>query len=1095
MAAPAAPWLKGYARTISGETIDYHSPYPGLSSALLVRATDGTMRIAWETGPVPADFREKESTFIWMCGLATHDGGHEFKLAVDGRPVLAFRSAKDPSEKAWEVAGSGGARLAFRATMEDPFRELFGYMFLTLPAASVSPGKPARISVIGEKGDSPDWFMVFEQSLKPWVRAGAEEALVRKEGRLHQLIRVEISHMAPPARAVLSSPGGVAIEARLETGYNYLSLPVEAVAAETETQIFVQVDGPNVHQETVRLRPIVRRELWLLPHSHTDIGYSDHQEVVERNHWMYLEQAIELARRTADDPAGARFKWNSEVLWAVETYLRQASPEKKAVFLDAVKSGWIGLQATLANVLTGLCHPEELFHLADFARRLHRDEGFLLDTAMITDIPGATWSLVPALAQSGVKYFSSGPNYMPTLPDRGDRIGGALKAWGDKPFYWLGPSEQDRLLFWMAGRGYSWFHGLNLGNLGLDKARPVLDYCRELAEAAYPYEMVQVRYTVGGDNGPPDPNLPGVVRAWNEKYESPKLIIAAAGEMFREFERRHGNEIPSVRGDFASTWEDGAASTASELAANRRSANRLLQAETLWALIDSRYPAAEFEEAWRQVVLFDEHTWGAADSISRPDGANARRQWEYKEAIVREGEHRSRALLGRALASWNGKRQAGEKSPADAVDVLNPTGWTRTEVVDIPGEWSDGGDLVRDEKGNRVPSQRLASGDLAALVGPVPPFGFRRYTMAEGRPYVRTKASVAGTRCGNEFLAATIDEKSGALSSLIWKKGGEVDLVDRTAGPGLNEFLYVLGRDPREARGAAGASISVTEAGPLVAVLTAKSEAPGTRSLRREIRLTAASERLEILDVIDKMKIRDKESVHLAFPFRIPEGVVRLDLGWGLIRPGIDQIPGANKDFYCLQTAADISNEEYGVTWVTLDAPLVEVGGMTDERPVEKSVRAWKTTLAPSQKLFAYLMNNYWHTNYKADQEGPVSFRFVVQPHRGAEPAGIARRGIEAARPLLVVRASASDPPSGAGLTVSTPGVLVTSLKPSEDGRAVIARLYNASPRPEDVVLGGRLAAGNTVFRSGSFEDRREALSGPLRLHSFETTVVRIERR
>ena len=89
------------------------------------------------------------------------------------------------------------------------------------------------------------------------------------------------------------------------------------------------------------------------------------------------------------------------------------------------------------------------------------------DSAMITDIPSYTWSVVPALAQSGVRYFSSGPNYMPNLTDGGDRIGGALKAWGDKPFYWISPSGKEKILFWMAGRGYSWFHGLNMGELSL----------------------------------------------------------------------------------------------------------------------------------------------------------------------------------------------------------------------------------------------------------------------------------------------------------------------------------------------------------------------------------------------------------------------------------------------------------------------------------------------------------------------------------------------------------------------------------------------------------------------------------------------------
>ena len=132
----------------------------------------------------------------------------------------------------------------------------------------------------------------------------------------------------------------------------------------------------------------------------------------------------------------------------------------------------------------------------------------------------------------------------------------------------------------MAGRGYSWFHGLNTGKLSADRKEPFFDYCGELEDKGYPYEIVQVRYTIGGDNGPPDSELPDAVRRWNEEIESPKLVIATAQEMFEEFEKRYGAVLPVVSGDFTPYWEDGAASTARETALNRAAAARLTQAET-----------------------------------------------------------------------------------------------------------------------------------------------------------------------------------------------------------------------------------------------------------------------------------------------------------------------------------------------------------------------------------------------------------------------------------------------------------------------------------------------------------------------------------
>ena len=69
--------------------------------------------------------------------------------------------------------------------------------------------------------------------------------------------------------------------------------------------------------------------VYLLPHSHVDIGYTHVQTDVEQAQWRYLETGMDLARKSAANPAGARFKWNVEVLWAVDSYLKQASPEKR----------------------------------------------------------------------------------------------------------------------------------------------------------------------------------------------------------------------------------------------------------------------------------------------------------------------------------------------------------------------------------------------------------------------------------------------------------------------------------------------------------------------------------------------------------------------------------------------------------------------------------------------------------------------------------------------------------------------------------------------------------------------------------------------
>jgi alpha-mannosidase len=1125
--APAGPeWLRGYRTTLSGVTMSYHSPYPDISSALLVRATDGTMSIEWETEPVPAEAGGRPATFVWLAGLATGKGAHRFDLAVDGKPALSFRTSADSSRKEWQETGAGGVSLSFKTLMVDQFDELFGLMRLEVPATLLSPGRPLRLLVTGEKAGSNDWFMVFRDDLRRDVWAQSEQALIRKGGRLFQVVRVEISHLAPPGKAVVSCGEAEKVHLDLKLGYNALEFLVPAVEEERQIAVQVAMEDGAVLKGSLLLKPVVPREIWLLPHSHVDIGYSDLQTVVEKNQWRYNREAVALAEKTAGYPEGARFKWNFEQAWVVETYFNRAGEADKAAFLEAIRNGSIGLQATLAGVLTGLCHPEELIHLTDFSRRLGALAGTAVDSAMVTDIPSQSWSLVPALALAGVKYVSSGPNYMPSLADGGDRIGWALKTWGDRPFYWLSPSGREKILFWMAGRGYSWFHGLNMGSLPKAPRYRILEYMNELAGKGYPYSMVQVRYTIGGDNGPPDPDLADYVRKWNEEYHSPKIVIATASEMFREFERRHGGALPLVRGDFTGYWEDGAASTAAETALNRASAGRLVQAETLWSVRGKdAFPDGRFAEAWRQVVLFSEHTWGASDSISNPDGENARAQWDYKKAFATEAERMSKELLAEAA-----KRSFGAALAADreAIDIVNTCSWERTDLVTVPAAMSGAGDMVRDGEGRDVPSQRLRTGELAFLASAVPGFGAKRYVVSSGPAaamgragvkgrafgsplarglYLRAStaevdprvkpgapAAVNGNEVGNGKISAGIGPDTGAVTSLRWADGPARELVDRDLAPGLGHYLYVPGTDPKTARTVSTVKVRPGEKGPLVASLIVESDAPGAKGLVREFRVIAGLSRFEIVLTLDKKKVREKEGVHIAFPFDVAGGTVRVDVGSGSVRPEADQIPGACRDFFCARDSVDISNNDFGVTWTPLDAPLGEIGTITDETPGDGERRSWLKSLDPSTLLFSYAMNNYWHTNYRADQEGPVTLRYAVEPHRGADPATAKKLGAEAMTPLVPMRADAAAPVPRFPLAVEPGSFVATSLRPSADGKAWILRLLNASDRPEELRLSGEAFDRGRVFLSDLGEGELIPVAGSVNAPGFGILTLRVRK-
>ena len=167
------------------------------------------------------------------------------------------------------------------------------------------------------------------------------------------------------------------------------------------------------------------------------------------------------------------------------------------------------------------------------------------------------------------------------------------------------------------------------------------------------------------------------------------------------------------------------------------------------------------------------------------------------------------------------------------------------------------------------------------------------------------------------------------------------------------------------------------------------------RKLTREVRVHALRNYVEIINTVDKLPVRTKEGVHFGFGFQVPDGVVRMDVPWAVVRPETDQIPGACKNWFTVQHFVDISNDQRGITWLTPNAPLVEVGGITANLIGSLSdPAAWIDRLEPSQTIYSWAMNNHWHTNYRAEQEGATTFRYVLVPHHGNDLQRSVQRGL-----------------------------------------------------------------------------------------------------
>jgi len=1079
------PLCSGFAAAIAGETISYHSANAFVKDALIVRATDGLQPIEWVTAPVPERIPRAGISFAWLAGLSGSKGIRRFDMDVNGRRILQFSTLPDSTHKRWTVRTGEGAVLTFVASEADRFGDLFGYMFLSLPRPLLKAGAPLKLRVTGEAAGSQAWYMTFQHALADTARVHANSALLRTHAGAMQPLVVEIESYKGGRSGEILVDGRAPERRLLRWGANVFTFEVTPVSAPTRRNVRVRIAGQQILSADVAMHPVRQRSLYLIPHAHTDIGYSDYQAVVEQAHMHYVDQAIQLAERTSAYPEGARFKWNIEVLWPLESYIRAATPEKLNALSRAISSGWISPNALYSNVLTGLCSAEETFHLTDYARHLHALFGCNVRTAMISDIPSYSATIITALARAGVRYLSSGPNYVPMLPDGGDRIGWALKAWGDRPFYWVSPSAQDTVLFWMAGRGYSWFHGLNMGELGGANPSAVFDYIDELDRKDYPYEMVQVRYTIG-DNGAPDEHLPDAVRRWNEMYISPRLVITSAQEMFERFERQYGRVLPVRSGDFNGYWEDGAVSTAREVAEKSAVAEGLTQTETLFAILHPEaFPGESFIAAWRDVHLFDEHTWGAANSISDPDSPNVKAQWQYKRAFLLDAQRQAGALRSALIRPFSG-------GPISALDIVNTESWVRSDLVVLPETVVTAGVRARDSRGMPVEAQRLAGGELALLVRDVPPMGSVRISFESGEAYVPSEPVTATDNVlQGGTLRIVLDRRTGAIRSF---QDNGIEYADSAAYSGLNAYLYVPGYDPRRALPDTSVRIRIEDAGPLVVTASIESTPPGCVRLLREVRLISSLLRIDLIDRLDKRALREKESVHIAFPLRLAESTLRFDNGWGIVRAGTDELRGACEDFYSAHLWADVSGATRGVTLAVPDAPLIEKGHMTDETLNRAGVRDWRESADTGGTLFSYLMNNYWHTNYKAEQDGESVFRFSLWPHLAYSTAATERFAVERAHPLIAMPRLPDAGARGSLFSLIGTSSIATGFKPTADLTGWILHLYNPSASPDTVQVSWHGGGSIRLYGTDLSEARGAEATTPLLLPPYGVLILRLER-
>jgi alpha-mannosidase len=138
-------------------------------------------------------------------------------------------------------------------------------------------------------------------------------------------------------------------------------------------------------------------------------------------------------------------------------------------------------------------------------------------------------------------------------------------------------------------------------------------------------------------------------------------------------------------------------------------------------------------------------------------------------------------------------------------------------------------------------------------------------------------------------------------------------------------------------------------------------------------------------------------------------------------------------------------------------------------------------------------MNNHWGTNYRAYQDGAHVFRFILRPHGGYDPIAASRLAIAASQPLLPAMAFGSAGSTTPLLKLSSADVLITGLKPSDDGKAIMVRLWGGAGRDARTEISWKVPAPASVWLSDTGEQPLKKLTGPVNVPAWGVVTLRAE--
>ena len=888
-------------------------------------------------------------------------------------------------------------------------------------------------------------------------------------------------------------------------------------------------DGGHSEQSRQQISPQKKWTIFVVPHIHVDVGYSDYQAKVAAIQSRDIDEALGMIDQNPD------FRYSLDGEWDLEQFLNTHTDAQKARAIKAVQDKKLYIPAQYANLLTGFPTAETLIRSLYPSANFSRVHGTPFNYANITDVPSYSWSYASVLAAAGIHYLAGGSNNYraPVL------LQGRLNE--NSPMWWEGP-DGSKVLLWYS-RIYQQMQMLFGLPPVIAAGRDTLPLFLQMYEGSGYHGDETMMYGTQVENTDLFPQQAQLIKKWNDVYAYPRLQYSGFYDALQSIQQQFGNDTPTIRGDGGPYWEDGIASDAYYAGIERWNEGRAPTAEkfaTLTSIVDPllRPDTADLDRMWTNMILMDEHTWDSYNSTSDPTSQEAIKQLEIKDQYAVSAQAIADFITRNSMSSLTGAIPVG----ANKVVVFNSLNWKRSGLVSI--DITKDHDLVDLTTGQTVPVETLSTGPsfyhAQFMAEDIPAVGYKVYEMRRSTSPSPESAAEHNLTLENTYYRVTLDPSAGAIKS-IYDKQLNRELVNQNSPYRFGQYLYVTGADkapntvlqyshvyPKPAldvHSSEGGSVVSVSRTPYGWVARLRSTDVNTPSVTSEIRLFDQTKKIELVEDVDKKDVDTKEGVYFAFPFAMDHPEIQYEVQNGVVNPAKDMYPGAGHEWFSVQHWVALDEGGVSVGLLPLDAALATFGDINRGEWPEKFEKRDGT-------VFSYIMNNYWDTNYRAGQGGHFQFHYIVTSSSSTSAPELSRLGWEEITPLeanivttqdkalstaqesgssnnqaseiadkmIGVSGAACilDPKADSFLSVDDPDLLFETWKAAEDGNGTILRFLDLGGQQRTVTVHVPLLHLEQAWQTNAVEKDGEklSLSGDnafsFTIHPHEIASVRI---